>query len=304
MGHTGVVALPPGYRDDGHLHFDASVGRLLRTGFDVGAYTRHAAGRIPIPPAGIELDRRSSRDVAYLWRLEVAALSDMRAVLASWTANEARITAFLATWAYERYWFARALSDLLDAVDAPRAAAAKRALTTRIRTIYVEHLPPLTAPLTGPVVGEPMTAGQMARMAIHEGALRSAQAALMTRLVGPARDVLAEIVRRRDNIVEFFELEAVARIRRSRTERVSAVLHLRKPWRPLQVVGSADPDAARALPSLFDTLPALAALAACETTISDLLPTRPTPAADVARTIHRRWRPAATAPSRRPSSGL
>lgn len=282
----------------GRLHSDPEHPTVLRTAFDVAAYTRTAQGRIPVNPALLSsetsepsehLDTETRADLAFLWRLERSALSEARAVLAGWTANEARITAFLATWAYERHWFARALRDVLDADAAgpdpatqrgaagsalersaprrPRPSArlsppARPRLSARLRSVAVERLLPIAAPLLGRIVGEPMTAGQMARLAVQEASLQAAWSALLPRVPERAQEVLGEVIRRRERIIAFFALEAGARISRSRAEELSARAHLGLGWHPLRVVGVADGDEDRALPSIFRTRTDRAALSA------------------------------------------
>ena len=280
---TASAPHPPGYRD-GYLYSDPHRELVLRTSFDVEAYTRSAHGRITVPNSGIAIGERTRRDLNYLWRVETGALSEMRTVLASWTGNEARITAFLATWAYERYWFGRALGDVLAAAGEAPTPRANLALTVRLRNLYVESIAPIGAPVVAIVLGEQMTAGQMARMAIHERALSLAYRQLAERVAqGPVGDVLAEIANRRTRIVEFFELEASARIRRSRTERVSAAWHLGRHWSPLRVVGIADADEARAIRSIFRSPQARAELSESDRPLSAMLPGRPTPAANLIR---------------------
>src|SRR5690625_6222002 len=66
-------------------------------------------------------------------------------MLATWTGNEARVTAFLATWLVERYWLASALRDLLptdpaDADDPPhRPAGVRGPAGVRARVRSEEH---------------------------------------------------------------------------------------------------------------------------------------------------------------------
>lgn len=288
----------PGYGPDGHLHLDETISPVVLTDFDVDKYVRAARGRIPVAAEGVELTGRAARDLAFLWRLEAAALEEMRALLVSWTGNETRITAFLATWAYERYWLARALRDLLEAAGRPLQPIGARPLTARLRSIYVERMLPLLSPVVGGVIGEAVTAGHMARMAIQEGALRAALEALRGRLAGEASDVVAEVVRRRDDFVEYFRGEAVARIERSAAERTFAQMMLAPPWAPLRAVGIADAAEVQALGSLFESPTAVADLAASDLAVGALLSGRPTPALDLVRRARRRRRPLASGSSR------
>jgi hypothetical protein len=284
--------LPPGYGPDGRLHLNETTSPVVLTDFDVDKYVKNARGRIAVGESGLEMRGRDARDLAFLWRLEVAALGEMRALLISWTGNETRITAFLATWAYERYWLARAERDLLTASGWPRQATGRRPLTARVRSSYLDKVLPLVSPLVGSALGEPLTAGHMARMAIQEGALLAGLDALRARLEGEGSDVVGEIVRRRTDFVDYFRGEAVARIERSTAERLSAQVMLARPWAPLRAVGVADAAEVQALGSIFDTTAAVADLEASDRVLADRLPGRPTPALDLVRRARRRRRPA------------
>lgn len=270
-----MVDHPPGYVD-GRLHSDPADPQVLLTVFDVAAYTRQARGRIRIDPAALEpLDERLRADLSFLWRLEAAGLSEMRAVLSSWTANEARVTAFLATWAYERYWFARAVRDVLAADGGPLPEPTRRPLSSRLTGMYVSRLLPIVAPVWTSAVGETATAGHMARLAVQEASLRAAYRALLPRLRGETRRVVEEVVERRAEIIRFFRLEATARIRRSGAEAAAARMHLGGNWRPLRMVGVADADEVRAMASIFDTADARRELLDADATIRDLLAEAP-----------------------------
>lgn len=283
---SGRAVAPPsitpaqleGYRS-GRLFSEPGVPTVLTTDFDVQAYVHAARGKITVDPDAVtgltdDADDTVRRDLAFVWRLDAAGLSETRAVLSTWTANEARITAFIATWAYERYWFARATRDLLTfSGDLPRAPR-RRGLRARLRSIYVERILPVVAPVWTTLVGEPVVAGHMARLAVQEGALQSAYRALLPRLTGEAHRVVSEIVLRRDDVVEFFRTEAAARIGRSRAEAAAARVHLGNGWEPLRAVGVADADEARALPSIFRTPASRADLVASAAAIRDLLPPR------------------------------
>ncbi|MFT3877463.1 MAG: hypothetical protein QM708_13725 [Propioniciclava sp.] len=270
-------ALPDGYVD-GRLFSVAGETITLLTDFDVDAYTRAARGRIRVNPAEVDLSGMDVRDdLAFLWRLDSAALSEARAFLATWTGNEARITAFVATWAYERLWLGHAVRDLLTADGSPLPEPLRRAsVRARVRGFYVERGLPFIAPVWTSIVGEAVTVGHMARLAIQERAFQAAYAALLPRLGGEARRVVEEIIGRRDEMIRFFTLEATARITRSPQEARMAKLFLQPSWQPLRIVGVPDPDEARALASVFRTTQDRARLLAADRPIRDLLAIRPT----------------------------
>lgn len=267
---------PPGY-DHGRLFSNSAHPTVLRTSFDVKAYTQRVRGHLEVPTEGVALDPDAARDLAYLWRLENAAISETRAVLASWTANEARITAFMATWAVERHWMARAIREVLEAAGRDMGPRAPLSPLAAARGVYVERALPIVAPLLGCVVKETVTAGHMARLAVQEGALRVAGLALLPRLHGAAAEAVAEVTRRREDIVAFYRAEALARTERSRAEALSARLQLGRPWAPLRVVGVPDPDEAAVLASIFAHDCARRDLALSDAAVTGALPGRPLP---------------------------
>lgn len=298
---AGQPPHPPGYTA-GRLHSDAQRPTVLCTSFDVKAYTQRARGHIEVPTEGVAVDTVAARDLAFLWRLESAAISETRAVLASWTANEARITAFIATWAVERHWMARALRDLLEASGTGLRPRGPRTLVSTARGLWVERALPIVAPLVGGVVKETVTAGHMARLAVQEGALQTAARALLPRLSGPAAEVVAEVARRRDDILAFYRAEALARATRSRAEAVSARIQLGGVWAPLRVVGVPDPDERAALSSIFARTDARRELAASDAAVTHALSGRPLPS--VTQVARARAARSATAAPPRTARGL
>lgn len=288
-GNGPQVEHPPGHVN-GRLFSDAEHPIVLRTEFDVPGYLAQARGRIAVDSERIEISEDVARDLGFLWRLEGSALAETRALLASWTSNEARITAFVTGWGYERYWLARALRDILEASPTASADSVTPSPTTsadvgnprsspasRLRGIWVERGLPILAPIVGGVVKEPLTAGHMARLAIQEATLRAAERAVSSRLHGEAARVLTEIIDRREEIIAFFRSEAVARISRSRIEAVTARAHLMRPWAPLRIVGVAEPDEARALTSIFATASDRRGLIDSDAEIGEFLPGNPQP---------------------------
>lgn len=273
---TQRIVHPPGYRN-GRLHFDDPRYAVLRTDFDVAAYTREVQGRLHFDASEVRIPPIARRDLEYLWRVENSAITELRALLSSWTGNEARITAFLASWAFERYWMAHAVKELLATDGHPEPEpTSPRGLEAHVRNAYVEYLLPIVSPLVSMAVGEPVTAGHMARMAVHEGALWVAYHALLDEVDGTARGVFEEIIARRRPMVSFFRQEATTRIQRSAAERRAARTYLRG-WEPLRVGGVPDADGGRALRSLFHAPEIIAMLAESDDSVGSLLPGRPRP---------------------------
>lgn len=88
--------------------------------FDVRAFARDARGshRDALDLAAFvdaPLDDVALRLVAVLHHVENATMGRLRDLLVTATHKDARMTAFLVTWSYERFWIADALRAILDA---------------------------------------------------------------------------------------------------------------------------------------------------------------------------------------------
>lgn len=237
------------------LHDEGATGPVVRTGFDVSAYTIAVGGRIPVDGEAVaaEAERLAPgpvaalrRDLEYLARVESAALSEVRTLYSSWTVNEARITAFLATWLWDRLWWARALDDLAAALPAPMADGAAGAprgeraqrLTGALRRTYVERAMPLMGFAWSRVLGEAVTAGHMARLLLQEEFLGVGIRAVASRLEpGETTRVLRAVAERRETALPFFRLETHARATRSAREARTARAVLAVGGDPLRPAG-------------------------------------------------------------------
>ena len=262
----------------GHLHFDASVSPVLHTDVDVAAYVRRGSTRLPVDAAAIAQDDPLPvpvlRALWFLQRLEASALGESRAMLATATGDEARITAFLATWMVDRYWHARALRDVLTAgksdVDR-RLPHLGNGVRGQVRRFHVDHVQPLLTPLWRLAVGENIAAGHMARLAIQEASLQSGLTSLSRRMRGEAQRVLQMVVERHQAATDFFTAEAIARIVRSPREAATARVILA--WNsPLDGGGLRDPDVSAALAVIGEDPRDRAALHAARREITRLLP--------------------------------
>ncbi|MES2172073.1 MAG: hypothetical protein V4479_15345 [Actinomycetota bacterium] len=139
--------------------------------FDVRAFARTAAGNhrddlnlsayvdAPLTP-------QTLRALAYLRDIERATMSHLRGVLVTATHKDARVTAFLTTWAFEKFWIA----DALDAVVAAHDETEARPETV-IRTAG-EHT--VREAIIGNIVGVPMTAVHMTEGTVDEWVMQTA----------------------------------------------------------------------------------------------------------------------------------
>ncbi|MGO2557434.1 hypothetical protein [Brachybacterium sp.] len=261
----------------GHLHFDASITPVVRTDVDVAAYARRGSSRLPVDTALLDSEGPVDGDLRLalevLQRLESSAVAESRAMLATATGNEARITAFLATWMVDRFWQSRALRDLLTG-DSPTERPQHRrrpGLLHALRRIQLDRIQPLLSPVWTGLAGEAVAAGHMARMAVQEASLQAALTAVSRRLTGEARRVTELVVDRHQAAVDFFTAEAIARLTRSPREAATARVLLSL-GSPLAGGGLPDPDLRSALAVIGATAADRAALHRARFEITRLLP--------------------------------
>lgn len=152
---------------------DVSPERVVpAAGFSVREFARTAHGShrasldldayrdAPLDPATVEL-------VDLLARLEHGALGHLRSVLVTPTHKDARVTAFLVTWAYEKYWVADALEQVVAAHPRPRALPGVPRLK-RARLAVAERIEPITESVVANLIGDDVIAVHTAAGAIDE----------------------------------------------------------------------------------------------------------------------------------------
>lgn len=195
---------------------EASVDRVRgpAPGFDVREYARTAAGS---HRRSLELDvfrdaplsDETLRIVRYMQIIERATMTHLRSVLVTATHKDARITAFLTTWAYEKYWIADALEQILLAHQPPGAEPDKAPFRTPVERTIRESV-------FANIVGVPMIAVHMAQGTVDEWLTQAAYRRLAD-LEGSAPltaivERLLEIKRRQ---LTFFEAQARFRLAES-----------------------------------------------------------------------------------------
>lgn len=96
----------------------------------------------------------------HLHRVERATLDWLRDVLITPTHVDAEVTAFLTTWAYERYWLAHTLDHLLQAY--PPVARARPGLRVQMARQLYERVWPAISVLGSNAAGPAVTAAHLA----------------------------------------------------------------------------------------------------------------------------------------------
>ena len=178
--------------------------------FDVREYARTARGshRAEIDTDAIAAAGLST-DAVHLIRvlrdLERGTLDRMRNLLVTATHKDARVTAFLATWAFEKYWVADALDVVLDAAGAETAALSGPRRHSRAER--VERRGPIRRAIAGNIAGSDIVAAHVTTGLVDELITQTAY-----RRLGEAATVLSTLVQTliavKDRHVHFLAEEA------------------------------------------------------------------------------------------------
>ncbi|MEU9343192.1 hypothetical protein AB0D74_18495 [Streptomyces sp. NPDC048278] len=210
-------------------------------GFDVREFARTAHGNhratLDLRPLAEEpLDAESLRLVRALRDMERATLHRVRDLLVTATHKDARVTAFLTTWMFERFWIADALDAVLDVSpatgDLPPSAGPARWAPAERRERRGPVARSLVAGITGTqIVAEHMTTGLVDEWITQAAYRRLAGASpAMASIINP----VVEIKHRHSR---FLAEEAERRLRRSARARRLTRRALRRTAWPL---GSVD----------------------------------------------------------------
>ncbi|RUR00864.1 hypothetical protein [Labedella endophytica] len=188
-------------------------------GFDIRAFTRSAVGShsdaLPLDAfAERPLTPDTVRTLAYLRDVERATMHHMRDVLVTPSHKDARLTAFLATWAFEKYWIADAFDRIVgaqaDSVHAERGLVG-RALHRIDETR--DRLAPIGTAIAANLIGEDVIATHVTRGAIDEYWTREVYSALSDAEARPElTELLATFAHVRSRHRVFFEEEALRRL--------------------------------------------------------------------------------------------
>jgi hypothetical protein len=192
--------------------------RIPAPGFDVREFARTAAGS---HRDALDLESYRSNPVTddtlrilrYMQIIERATMTHLRSVLVTATHKDARITAFLTTWAYEKYWIADAIEQILLAHQPEGAEPDRSPFVTPVERTIRESI-------FANIVGVPMIAVHMAQGTVDEWITQAAYRRLLELDPNPQ---LAQTVTRFLEVKErqliFFEAQARFRLERSAQSR-------------------------------------------------------------------------------------
>ena len=244
-------------------------------GFSVRDYARTAVGshrstmdftafaEAPLTPSTV-------RALRYVAAIESDTMGHLRNVLVTATHKDARVTAFLSTWAFEKFWIADALQHVVDAhpgvvLPAPRKPFPLVAFGREVR----ERVRPITGSIRANKLGGDMTAVHMTLGTVDEWLTEAA----LTRIVAlepsePLRAIVDTLIGVKARQLEFFEAQARDRLAVGETTRTVVQKQLRAAQWPIGSAGEATSETDFFYSYLFATAPDV--VAALDARISTL----------------------------------
>jgi hypothetical protein len=196
-----------------------SIGEAgVRTRFDVREFARTARGNhredlelseftsTPLTPESIHM-------VRYLGRLESATMEHLRNLLVTATHKDARVTAFLVTWAFEKFWIADALDAVLEANGAERFQDAPEGKVRKRRSESSDRRGPISRAVSAIRLGVPIIAVHTTTGLVDEWITRSAYLRLAAQSKSAAlAGVISMILDVKKRHQEFFDDESHRRL--------------------------------------------------------------------------------------------
>ncbi|MGX5680158.1 hypothetical protein [Schumannella luteola] len=217
----------------------AGTGDFPAPNFDVRDFARTAAGShresLALESYRVTpLTEDTLRALRYLQIIERATMTHLRSVLVTATHKDARITAFLVTWAYEKYWIADALEQIILAHQPEGAEADRSPFKTPVERTIRESV-------FANIVGVPMIAVHMSLGTVDEWLTQAAYRRLgdldsNAQLAATVADFL-DIKERQ---LDFFE--AQARFRLTESPRARSLTRKRLAKTPWPIGAKAEPD--------------------------------------------------------------
>jgi hypothetical protein len=197
-------------------HHAAATVSLETGGFDVREFARTAQGsfRAELDLAAINaqsLGADALRLLRMLRDLERSTMQRMRNLLVTATHKDARVTAFLTTWAYEKFWIADALDAVLEASENDHAAAAPTSRNRRTLAERAERRGPIRRAVAANFAGPQIVAAHVTTGLVDEWITQAAYRRLGD-LADGLHAVVGRIVAIKDRHIRFLAEEAQRRL--------------------------------------------------------------------------------------------
>lgn len=201
--------------------------------FDVREFARTARGshRTEMDLTAIDaaaVDDDAARLMRILRDLESSTMHRMRNLLVTATHKDARVTAFLTTWAFEKFWIADALTAVLEASGHPTDA--EDGIRRRTPAERADRRGPVLRAIAGNFAGTQLVAAHVTIGLIDEWVTSAAYRRLAE--LSPALEkVVAMIVDLKDRHILFLGEEAQRRLTESaRARRLTAKTVRQTAW--------------------------------------------------------------------------
>jgi hypothetical protein len=193
--------------------------------FDVRDFARTAAGshRGEIDLASFDehpLDASTLRTLSYLRELERSTMTYLRNVLVTPTHKDAKVTAFLTTWAYEKYWIADAFDVIVRAHGIDPESIQTLSRMRAFALDVAERATPIVESFRANAIGPDIVGVHLASVTIDEWMTESAYRRLAGLAPHPVLSPLLETVLTvKKRHLYFVEHEARARLDDSKRAR-------------------------------------------------------------------------------------
>jgi hypothetical protein len=202
-----------------------SVREFARTA--VGTHRPHLQlGEFDTQPLSAE----TLRVLSYARAVEHATMNHLRDVLVTPTHKDARVTAFLTTWAFEKFWIADALDAVLEKHErweiAPQSA--RHTVAASVRSFF-DRYSPIRESLVAGRIGEDIVAVHMAIGAIDSWLSLAAYSRIASIEPHPELDRILERIRGvKSRHLEFFAPQAEFRLDESARARALTTKRLKR----------------------------------------------------------------------------
>lgn len=224
----------------------ASASVSLETGgFDVREFARTAQGsfRAELDLAAVNaqsLGADALRLLRLLRDLERSTMHRMRNLLVTATHKDARVTAFLTTWAFEKFWIADALDAVLEAGDNDHAGDTETGATRKTIAERAERRGPIRRAIAANFAGPQIVAAHVTTGLVDEWITQAAYRRL-GELADGLHAVVSRIVAIKDRHIRFLAEEAQRRLAASpRASKLTRLEIKRAAWPIGAVDRSAD----------------------------------------------------------------
>jgi hypothetical protein len=223
-----------------------ATASLETGGFDVREFARTAQGsfRAELDLAAVNAQSVGAdalRLLRMLRDLERSTMQRMRNLLVTATHKDARVTAFLTTWAYEKFWIADALDAVLEAGGNETTVVSEAATTRRRLSERAERRGPIRRAVAGNIAGPQIVAAHVTTGLTDEWITQAAYRRL-GELAGGLHAVVSRIIQIKDRHIRFLAEEAQRRLAASpRASKLTRTEIKRAAW-PIGVVERSDDD--------------------------------------------------------------